>query len=378
MPMVELVATTLLGIEAITAKELKSLGFENVKVEDGKVFFSGEESAIPKANLWLRTAERVLLKIGEFDAHSFDELYEKTKALPWHEWIPENVAFPVKGYSLKSTLHSVPDCQSIIKKAVVDNLKSKYHRKWFDEHGPIFHIHFSIMKNHVTLMIDTSGEGLHKRGYRAISNKAPLRETLAAAMVMLSVWRYDRPLLDPFCGSGTIPIEACLIGLNIAPGIDREFAAEKWPIFPKKIWWDARKEAHELIKRDLKLNITGTDIDNQAVKLAADNAYKAGVDEFITFKTLPMESIKTDEKYGCIICNPPYGERMGELKEVENLYKKMGQVFRKLDTWSYYIITSHPNFEKLFGKKADKNRKLYNGMIKCYYYQYLGPKPPQI
>jgi len=376
--MFELVATTLLGIEAITARELKNLGFEKVKVEDGKVSFWGEESAIARANLWLRTAERVLLKIGEFDAHSFDELYEKTKALSWHEWIPENAAFPVKGYSLKSILHSVPDCQSIIKKAVVDNLKNKYHKEWFDENGPVFRIQFSIMKDHVTLMIDSSGEALHKRGYRAISNKAPLRETLAAAMIMLSDWRYDRPLLDPFCGSGTIPIEACLIGLNIAPGLDREFEAEKWPIFPKKIWWDARKEAHEMIKRGLKLNITGSDIDNQAVKLAADNAYKAGVDEYITFKTMPMEAIKPKDKYGCIICNPPYGERMGEQKEIEALYKKMGQVFRRLDTWSYYIITAYPDFERLFGKRADKNRKLYNGMIKCYYYQYRGPRPPRV
>jgi putative N6-adenine-specific DNA methylase len=378
MANIELIATTLLGVESITGKELKRLKFDNIKVEDGKVTFSGDESAIPRANLWLRTAERVLLKLGEFEATSFEELFEKTKALPWDEWIPESGAFPVKGYSLKSKLHSVPDCQSIIKKAVVEKLKSKYKKDWFDEKGPTYHIHFSIFKDRATLMIDTSGEGLHKRGYRAISNEAPLRETLAAALVLLSDWRYDRPLLDPFCGSGTIPIEACLIGLNLAPGINREFAAEKWPNFTKKIWWDARRDAHATAKYDIKLNITGSDIDPKAVKLASENACKAGIEDYISFKNMSMKSINPTDGYGCIICNPPYGERMGEMKEVESLYAEMGRIFRKLGTWSYYIITSHPDFERLFGKKANKNRKLYNGMIKCYYYQFYGPRPPRL
>lgn len=375
MAKIELVAPTLFGIEAVTAKELKALGYEDVKVEDGKVTFAGDEKAICRTNLWIRTAERILVKLGEFSAATFDELFEGTKALPWEEWIPENGRFPVEGYSLKSKLHSVPDCQAIVKKAVVERLKKKYKKEWFDEDGPAYKIKFSLMKDKAMLMIDTSGEGLHKRGYRAVSNEAPLRETLAAAMIMLSDWRYDRPLIDPFCGSGTIPIEVALIGANIAPGLNRRFASEKWEKTLKKLWQDARKEAFELIKKDIELNIKGYDIDQNAVRLSRDNAHKARVDEYITFKNIPLKGLKTDDKFGIIICNPPYGERMGELKEAESLYKEMGRVFKNLETWSYYIITSHEEFEKLFGKKATKKRKLYNGMIKTYYYQYFGPRP---
>lgn len=377
MRKIHFIAPTLLGIEAITAKELKALGMKEISVQDGRVAFCGDESSLCSANLWLRTAERVLVNIGEFKAYTFDELFEGTKALPWDEWIPKDAAFPVKGHSLKSKLFSVPDCQAIIKKAVVEKLKSVYHQSWFDEKGPLYQIQFSIMKDRVTLMLDTSGPGLHKRGYREDSaNLAPIRETLAAAMVLLSDWRYDRPFLDPFCGAGTIPIEAALIGNNIAPGINREFMAENWPNLPKKLWWDARREAYDLmLERDL--DISGSDIDDKSIRLCRNNADRADVVKYIDFKAQPMEEINPDTKYGCIVSNPPYGRRLGELKEVEELYGRMGRVFNKLNTWSYYIITSHEEFERHFGKKADKNRKMYNGMIKCYYYQYFGPRPPR-
>ncbi|AST56959.1 RNA methyltransferase [Thermoanaerobacterium thermosaccharolyticum] len=327
--------------------------------------------------MWIRSAERIYVKIGEFEASTFDELFEGVRSLSWEEWIPENGQFPVDGYSLKSNLHSIPDCQSIIKKAVVERLKKKYKKEWFDENGPLYKIKFSLMKNKAVLMIDTTGEGLHKRGYRAMSNIAPLRETLASAMIMLSDWRYDRPLIDPFCGSGTIPIEAALIGANIAPGLNRKFTSEKWGQIPKKLWLDTRKEAHSLIKMDVELNIRGYDIDESAVKLSINNAHKAGVNQYVKFAKKPLKDLRTDDMYGILICNPPYGERMGETKEVEKLYREMGRIFTSLNTWSYYIITSHENFEKLFGKKATKRRKLYNGMIKTTYYQYFGPRPPR-
>ncbi len=373
MTPIKLIAPTLFGIESVTANELKRLGYSNVTVEDGRVTFIGDKQAICRSNLWIRSAERILVKIGEFSATTYDELFENTKSLPWDEWIPEDGAFPVKGYSLKSKLYSVPDCQSIIKKAVVEKLKNKYKKSWFDETGPLYQIQFSLMKDKVTLMIDTSGPGLHKRGYREKANIAPLRETLAAAMILLSRWKTDRPLLDPFCGSGTIPIEAALIGANIAPGLDREFVSQSWPQIPKKIWWDARNEAHSLIKKE-KLEIRGSDIDKESVKLSKENAYKANVDEYITFENVAVKDIKPFGDYGCIICNPPYGERMGEKHEVEQIYKQMGKAFKQFDTWSQYILTPHEDFQNHFGKIADKNRKLYNGMIKCYYYQYFGPR----
>ncbi|HHY03802.1 MAG TPA: class I SAM-dependent RNA methyltransferase [Thermoanaerobacterales bacterium] len=377
MANIELIATTLLGMESLVSREIKSLGYNNVKVENGRVIFKGDEQALCRGNLWLRTAERLLLKIGEFTALTFDELFEGTKSLPWHKWIPENAAFPVKGYSLKSKLFSVPDCQAIIKKAVVEKLKTRYKKQWFEENGPLYPIRFSIMKDRVTLMLDTSGESLHKRGYRQVSNEAPLRETLAAAMIMLSDWRYDRPLIDPFCGSGTIPIEAALIGTNTAPGINRDFISKSWPNIPKKLWDNAHNEAHDMIKNNIDLNILGSDINSKAIKLSQDNAIKSGMDKHTMFKQCALKDFSTNDKYGCIICNPPYGERIGKLDEVEKLYIEMGNIFKKLDTWSFYVLTSHEDFERLFGKKANKNRKLYNGMIKCYYYQFFGPRPPR-
>jgi putative N6-adenine-specific DNA methylase len=375
MSKIEFIASTLFGVEAITAREVKELGYKDITVENGKVTFVGDEMALCRSNLWIRTAERIYVKIGEFTATTFEELFEGTKALPWEDWIPEDGRFPVEGYSIKSKLFSVSDCQAIVKKAVAERLKKKYKKEWFEENGATYKIKFSLMKDKVTLMIDTSGEGLHKRGYRVISNEAPLRETLAAAMIMLSFWKPHRPLIDPFCGSGTIPIEAAMIGINLAPGLKRQFVSEKWWRISNKLWKEAREEAIGAIKKDITLNIKGYDIDENAVKLSKDNARKASVEKYITFENAPLKDLKTDDKYGVIICNPPYGERMGELKEVEKLYKEMGKVFKKLDTWSFYILTSHERFEKLFGREASKKRKLYNGMLKTYYYQYYGPKP---
>ncbi len=375
MSKIEFIASTLFGVEAITAREVKELGYKDVTVENGKVTFVGDEMAFCRSNLWIRTAERIYVKIGEFTATTFEELFEGTKALHWEDWIPEDGRFPVEGYSIKSKLFSVSDCQAIVKKAVVERLKKKYKKEWFEENGATYKIKFSLMKDKVTLMIDTSGDGLHKRGYRVISNEAPLRETLAAAMIMLSFWKPDRPLIDPFCGSGTIPIEAAMIGINLAPGLKRQFVSEKWWRISNKLWKEAREEAVGAIKKDITLNIKGYDIDENAIKLSKDNARKAGVEKYITFENISLKDLKTDDKYGVIICNPPYGERMGKLKEVEKLYKEMGKVFKKLDTWSFYILTSHEKFEKLFGREASKKRKLYNGMLKAYYYQYYGPKP---
>ena len=375
MAKIELTAITLFGLEALAAREIRDLGYETVTVEDGRVTFIGDEMAICRSNLWLRTAERVLVKLGEFEATTFEALFEQTKALPWTDWIPENAAFPVKGYALKSKLFSVPDCQSIIKKAVVESMKQVYPNTWFEEKGPLYQIQFALMKDRATLMIDTSGDGLHKRGYRENANEAPLRETLAAAMVQLSVWNAGKALIDPFCGSGTIPIEAALIGANIAPGLQREFAAQGWERISKALWWDARKEAHAQIKREQAFRIVGSDIDAKNIALAKENAALAEVEEWISFEQLPVKEIMSQDGYGCILCNPPYGERLGELKEAENLYRQMGRIFSRFDTWSYYILTSHEKFEYLFGRKANKRRKMYNGMLKCNLYQYFGPRP---
>lgn len=377
MEKVEIIATSTFGLEAVVAREVKNLGYGNAVVENGKVTFTADKLAICRANLWLRTAERIRLKIGEFKAVTFDELFEKTKALPWAEWIPVDAQFPVEGKSVKSTLFSVSDCQAIVKKAVVESLKKSYKRQWFDETGPLFKIEVALHKDIATLTIDTSGVALHKRGYRRLISEAPLKETMAAAMIQLSYWNPDRPLHDPFCGSGTIPIEAALIGRNIAPGMNREFASEEWPSVPKKLWQEARRETHDLANYDRPLEITGSDLNGEIIEVARENAEEAMVDDAVRFKRMPLGSYYTDAKYGCIITNPPYGERIGQEKEVAQLYKTMGKVFKALDTWSLYAITSHPEFEALFGKKADRNRKLYNGNLKTYYYQYFGPRPPR-
>lgn len=377
MNKLELIATATFGLEAIVAQEVRDLGYENVQVENAKVTFTATESAICRSNLWLRTADRVRLKVGEFKATTFDELFEKTKALPWAELLPANANFPVDGKSIKSTLFSISDCQAIVKKAVVESMKRKYKYETFPEDGPLYPLEVALLKDVATLTIDTSGVGLHKRGYRELTSAAPIKETLAAALILLSKWHPDTALIDPLCGSGTIPIEAALIGQNIAPGMNREFVSETWPTIPKKYWQEARKETHELANYNQPLEIIGTDIDKQVLQLARKNAYQAQVDDLIHFQQMDVTQLSSKKKYGKIICNPPYGERLGEKESVEQLYRDMGKAFSQLDTWSYYIITSHESFEALFGKQATKKRKLYNGKIKVDYYQYFGPRPPR-
>ena len=378
MQTIELIATSAFGLEAIVANELKKLGYENLQVENGRVSFPAGMDAIPRCNLWLRSADRLLLKVGEFEAHSFEELFENTKSVPWADWIPELGEFPVEGKSIQSQLFSVSDCQAIVKKAIVEKLKSKYPVQWFKETGPRYRVQVALLKNRATLTIDTSGAGLHKRGYRKLSGEAPLKETLAAALVYLSRWRADRALIDPCCGSGTIPIEAGLIGRNIAPGLNRDFAAEKWPQLPKRIWQAAREEARDSILTNQPLGIMGFDIDGQALDLARYHARQAGLDKFLSFQRQPLSDLRSQYKYGYLITNPPYGERLSDKAEVENLYRQMGTVFRNLDTWSFYVLTSHPLFEKFFNRQADKKRKLYNGRIQCNYYQFYGPKPKNV
>ena len=377
MGQIELIATSTFGLEAIVKRELLKLGYEDLVVENGKVTFKGTEKDIPIANLWLRSADRVLLKMGEFKATTFEELFEKTKALPWDEWITEDGEFTVEGKSVDSKLFSISDSQAIVKKAVVEKLKTKYKTEWFKETGAKFTIEVSILKDIATLTINTSGAGLHKRGYRLESVEAPLKETLAAALVQLSYWNKERFLLDPFCGSGTIPIEAAMIGKNIAPGLNRNFVSEKWPRVKKEYWNDARKEAWDLMLKDYKLNIIGSDIDKKAVKAAKENAESIGLGEDISFITSDIRDMKLKNEYGVIICNPPYGERIGEKGEVYKLYKDMGKILKTLDTYSIYVLTSNEDFETLYGKRADRKRKLYNGRIKVDYYQYYGPRPPK-
>jgi len=377
MTEVELIATAAFGLEAVVAREIHALGYEQTAVENGKVTFKAGESAICRANLWLRSADRLLVKMGAFQAFSFDELFEKTKALPWPDWIPENAAFPVQGKSINSKLSSVPDCQAIVKKAVVEKMKQRYRRQWFEETGPRYTIEVALLKDVATLTIDTSGAGLHKRGYRKLTGAAPLKETLAAAMLSLSRWKPERTLIDPMCGSGTIPIEAALIGLNLAPGLQREFDAEKWPVLPARLWREARQEAEDAIDRRRQLIIRGTDIDKDALSLARHHARLAGVEDRIHWQQSPVAELRARQKYGYIICNPPYGQRLEDLRAVGLLYREMGRVFKNLDTWSFYILTAHREFEKLFGRRADKKRKLYNGRIQCDYYQFFGPRPPR-
>ncbi|NLY86533.1 MAG: class I SAM-dependent RNA methyltransferase [Tissierellia bacterium] len=375
MANLELIATATFGLEAVVKRELINLGYTDLKVDNGKVTFKGTEKDIPKANIWLRTADRVLLKMGEFKALTFDELFEKTKALPWEEWIPVDGNFVVEGKSKDSKLFSISDCQRIVEKAIVEKLKTKYDVTWFQKTGPKYTVEVALLKDMATLTIDTSGEGLHKRGYRSRQGEAPIKETLAAAMVLLSYWNKDRVLFDPFCGSGTIPIEAAMIGKNMAPGIDRSFASEKWPRIKKEYWTEARREALKAIDTKSKLHILGCDIDKKAILRARDNAANFGLEDDIVFFNKDFREVELKNEYGVVITNPPYGERIGEKKEVEKLYKDLDAKFRELDTWSVYVITSDEDFEKHYGKKANKKRKLYNGRIKVDYYQYYGPKP---
>ena len=375
----ELIAPCHFGLEAILKREIIDLGYEITKVEDGKVTFQGDEQAVAYANMFLRTAERILLKVGEFQAHTFDELFEKTKQLPWETYIPSNGKFWVKkASSIKSKLFSPSDIQSIMKKAIVERLKQKYKKEWFEEDGASFPIRVSLMKDMVTVAIDTTGISLHKRGYRKLQSKAPISETLAAALIMLTPWKKDRILVDPFCGSGTFLIEAAMMASNMAPGINRSFLAEDWKnLIPRKHWYDALEEAQDLVDTRLEMDLQGYDLDGSVVRNARENAICAGVDHLIHFQQRDVAKLRHPKKYGFIITNPPYGERLEDKEMLPDLYRQIGQVYEGLDAWSMYLITSYEDAERYIGKKADKNRKIYNGMIRTYYYQFMGPRPPK-
>ena len=366
-----LAATCLLGVEGLVAQELKDMGALDVRAENGRVLFSGDESVLARANINCRVAERVLILLGEFHAASFEELFQGAKALPWEAYIGKEDAFPVTGSSLNSQLHSVPDCQAIIKKAIVERLKGKYHLNWFPENGSTLRVRFRILKDQVSLMLDTSGDPLYKRGYRVEANGAPLRETLAAALVKLARVRTDGNFIDPFCGSGTLPIEAALLARNIAPGRNRSFGAESWGQSCAKIWQTERERADDLIRRDAAFQAAGYDIDPRCRELTLANAKRAGAADCITAEVRDVRDFDSTARYGCVVCNPPYGERLGDQREAQELYEVLGNVFVRQPGWSYGILTPEEDFEQIFKRKADKRRKLYNGMIKCQFYQYF-------
>lgn len=375
----ELIAPCHFGLEAVLKREIIDLGYEISEVEDGRVSFYGDAEAVCQANVFLRTAERVLLKAGSFRAVTFEELFDKTRAIPWEEYIPKNGKFWVaKAASVKSKLFSPSDIQSIMKKAMVKRLQDRYHMEWFPEDGPAYPVRVFLKKDIVTVGIDTTGISLHKRGYREVSGKAPITETLAAALIMLTPWRKDRILVDPFCGSGTFPIEAAMMAAGIAPGMNRSFISEDWTnLVAKKHWYNAVEEANDLIKDDIDVDIQGYDIDPSVIKTARRNSREAGVDHLIHFQERDVRSLRHPKKYGFVITNPPYGERMEEKENLPALYRAFGESFRMLDSWSAYMITSYEDAERYFGRKADKNRKIYNGMLKTYFYQFAGPKPPK-
>ena len=374
----ELIAPCHFGLEAVLKKEIQDLGYEISMVEDGKVTFLGDDEAICRANVFLRTAERILLKAGSFKAETFEELFQGTRAIAWEELITEDGKFWVaKASSIKSKLFSPSDIQSIMKKAMVERMKSHYKVTWFPENGASFPLRVFLYKDIVTIGIDTSGDSLHKRGYRTLTSKAPITETLASALILLTPWNKDRILVDPFCGSGTFPIEAAMIAANIAPGMNRSFLAEDWKnIIGRKCWYEAMDEANDLVDDSVQVDIQGYDIDGDIVKAARLNAQSAGVDHMIHFQQRPVSALSHPKKYGFIISNPPYGERIEDKKNLPVLYREIGERFAALDAWSMYLITSYEDTEKCIGRKADKNRKIYNGMMKTYFYQFMGPKPP--
>lgn len=376
---VELIAPCHFGLESVLKKEILELGYEIVSVEDGRITFAGDVEVIARANVFIRTAERIMLKCGSFKATTFDELFEGTKAIPWENILTRDAKFWVsKATSNKSALFSPSDIQSIVKKAMVERMKQTYHVNWFTEEGASYPVRVFIFKDIVTLAIDTSGISLHKRGYRRLVGKAPISETLAAALIMLTPWHKDRVLVDPFCGSGTFPIEAAMIGANIAPGMDRDFTAAEWvKIGNKKMWYETIDEAHDMIDNDVKMNIQGYDLDGDIVKCAMENARCAGVDKHIHFQQRDVKDLSNPKKYGFVMTNPPYGERLEEKEALPELYRTIGEAYRNLDSWSMFLITSYKDAEKYIGRKADKNRKIYNGMIKSYFYQFMGPKPPR-
>lgn len=376
---VTLIAPCHFGLEAVLKKEVLDLGYEIVQVEDGRVIFRGGPEAICRANIFLRTAERVLIQVGRFRATTFEELFQGTREIAWEEYVPENGKFWVtKAASVKSKLFSPSDIQSIMKKAMVERMKSFYHVSWFQEDGEKYPVRVFLKNDEVVVGLDTTGESLHKRGYRKLTPKAPIAENLAAALIMLTPWHADRILLDPFCGSGTIPIEAALMAAHIAPGMNREFTAEAWSNFlPKKLWYEAGQEAVSLVKDDVETDIQGYDIDPSCIAMARENARLAGVDHLIHFQQREVAKLSHAKKYGFIITNPPYGERLEDKKDLPALYQALGERYQELDAWSMYLITSYEQAERDLGKKADKNRKIYNGMMKTYFYQYMGPKPPK-
>lgn len=375
----ELIAPCHFGLESVLKKEILDLGYEIASVEDGRVTFSGDAQAICRANIFIRTAERILLKMGSFPATNFDELFEGTKAIPWEEYLPRDARFWVtKATTNKSTLFSGSAIQSIVKKAIVERMKQTYRVSYFAEDGDEYPVRVFIFKDMVSIGLDTSGVSLHKRGYRQLVGKAPISETLAAALLMLTPWNKDRVLVDPFCGSGTFPIEAAMLGANIAPGIDREFTADRWDkVVNRKFWYRAYDEAHDMIIRDPDMNIQGYDIDPDIVKCAMKNAVQAGVDKYIHFQARDIKDLRHPKHYGFLITNPPYGERLEEKAALPGLYTAIGESYRSLNDWSMFLITSYEDAEKYIGRKADRNRKIYNGMLKSYFYQFMGPKPPR-
>ncbi len=371
----KLIATAAFGLEGVVARELEWLGAEDILTENGRVRFSGDFNMIAKANLWLRTADRVLILLAEGRATTFEELFQLVRSIPLEELLGPDACFPVTGKSVKSTLFSVPDCQAITKKAAVERMKSHYGIDWFPEDGPKYKLEVSILNDVAMITLDTSGAGLHKRGYRKEAGKAPIKETLAAGMILVSRWKKDRALIDPFCGTGTIPIEAAMIARNIAPGLKRSFDFESWSCFDKRVMDYARASAEAAIDRDSRLYISGSDIDYFALRQAMDNAAFMGLSSDISFMKLDFRTQSSSKKFGFIITNPPYGQRLGDEREIRDLYRAMGEHFKSFPTWSYYVITSFPDFEKCFGRRADKKRKLYNGMLQCNLYQFFGPKP---
>ena len=375
----ELTAPCHFGLEAVLKREIERLGYDITEVVDGRVTFRGDEEALCRANLFLRTAERILIKIGSFPAETFEDLFQGTRALPWEDYIPKDGKFWVaKAASIKSKLFSPSDIQSVLKKAMVERLKGVYHQDWFSEEGERFPLRVFLMKDQVTVGLDTTGDSLHKRGYRKLVAQAPIAENLAAALLMLTPWNKDRILVDPFCGSGTFPVEAAMMAANMAPGMKRGFAAEGWEhVVRKQLWKDAREEAGDLVDLTVKPDIQGYDIDDKMVSIARENARMAGVDGLIHFQRRELARLSHPKKYGFLITNPPYGERLHDKEQMPELYRMIGEKYRSLDSWSMYLISAYENAERYIGRKADKNRKIYNGMMKTYFYQYLGPKPPR-
>ena len=373
----ELIVPCHFGREAVMKKEITNLGYEVSRVEDGRVTFLGDAGAVCRTNVFLRTTERVLLKVGEFRAETFEELFQATRAIPWEKYFPKDAKFWVaKASSIKSRLFSPSDIQSIMKKAMAERMKKAYGLSWFPEDGAAYPLRVFLYKDMVTVAIDTSGESLHKRGYRTLTSKAPITETLAAALLMLTPWKKDRILVDPFCGSGTFLIEAAMMAANMAPGMNREFLAEEWRnLIPRKYWYAAMDEANALVDHTVQPDLQGYDIDGDIIRAARANARAAGVGDMIHFQQRPVSGLSHPKKYGFLITNPPYGERLEDKKNLPELYRTLGERFAALDSWSAYVITAYEDMEKHFGRKADKNRKIYNGMMKTYFYQFQGPKP---